>query len=305
MTRDHAVVQHQSLRRDVGGAAYVEFLIAFIPVFLMFLGMIQAALLYAANLVVTHAANTAARAAVVVLPDDPSKYDGEAQNSVDFGATSSRDDPLNALLDELHLPVSFTAAGTSGSKRLNAIRAAASIPLLAVSPSYEQLIGDAEVYKAIGGNPAVRAATGAALYNRTAVAVTFPTRPGSTTYRTTFGAHEDITVRVTYLFHCGIPLANRYMCDDYASLATGIPIVQLRELQDTASSARATPEDVRNALSRVRTAQDRLERAQPGRHELNSAQTPWLAYLTILTGARFSILRAESTLRNHGAGYSY
>ena len=56
-----------SLSRDERGAAYVEFLIVFIPVFMMFLGMIQAAMMYAANLVVTHAANTASRAAIVVL----------------------------------------------------------------------------------------------------------------------------------------------------------------------------------------------------------------------------------------------
>ena len=45
-----------SLRSDTRGATYVEFLIAFIPVFLLFLGLIQAGLLYTATLVVTHSA---------------------------------------------------------------------------------------------------------------------------------------------------------------------------------------------------------------------------------------------------------
>ena len=82
----------RDLLRDTSGATYVEFIMAFIPLFIMFLGMLQAALLYSANLVVTHAANTAARAAIVVLPDDPAEYDHEEINTVNFGASSSDSD---------------------------------------------------------------------------------------------------------------------------------------------------------------------------------------------------------------------
>ena len=40
---------------------YVEFLLVFMPIFLMFLGMVQMALMYSAKLVLQHSAYTAAR----------------------------------------------------------------------------------------------------------------------------------------------------------------------------------------------------------------------------------------------------
>lgn len=297
-----------TLREDDSGAAYVEFLISFIPVFIMFLGMLQGALMYGANLVVTHAANRAARAAIVVLPDVEDEYDGEQQNRVDFTASSSSDDSITSFLEEAgggSYSAPFTAAGSRGSKRLNAIRAAASMPLLSISPSFDQLTGDPEVYKAVGGRPAERAIVGATLYNRTAVSVTFPTTPGATTYKTSFNPHEDVTVRVTYMFHCGVPLANRFMCDDYLALRTGIPAEAAGDLARLVASGNFTLRELQEHVRRVRQTSDRLNAAQPGMDELQSAQTPWLGFLTVLTGSRFHILRAEATLRNHGASYSY
>jgi len=58
------------------GAVYVEFLIAFLPLFSFFLCLVQLAMLQTANLIVKHAAVVAARAAVVILPDDPDRYGG-------------------------------------------------------------------------------------------------------------------------------------------------------------------------------------------------------------------------------------
>lgn len=58
------------------GAVYVEFLIAFLPLFSFFLCLVQLAMLQTANLIVKHAAVVATRAAVVILPDDPQKYGG-------------------------------------------------------------------------------------------------------------------------------------------------------------------------------------------------------------------------------------
>ena len=42
----------RSLRQDTDGAIYVEFLIVFIPFFIMVLGIMQIALMYAAHLAV-------------------------------------------------------------------------------------------------------------------------------------------------------------------------------------------------------------------------------------------------------------
>ena len=64
------------LIRSKTGGVYVEFLIAFLPIFFFFLGLVQLAFVQTANLVVKHAATKAVRAAVVVLPDDPQLYGG-------------------------------------------------------------------------------------------------------------------------------------------------------------------------------------------------------------------------------------
>jgi hypothetical protein len=63
-------------RRAVAGAVYVEFLIAFLPVFFFFLSLVQLIFVQTANLVTKHAAAKAVRAAVVVLADDPQYYGG-------------------------------------------------------------------------------------------------------------------------------------------------------------------------------------------------------------------------------------
>ena len=62
------------LRDDTRGAVYVEFLIAFMPVFVFFLCLLQLALLFSAKLVVDHAATTGARSAAVVFGDEPRPY---------------------------------------------------------------------------------------------------------------------------------------------------------------------------------------------------------------------------------------
>jgi len=298
------------LLEDTGGATYVEFLIAFLPVFIMFLGMIQAALMYSANLVVTHAANRAVRAAVVVLPDDPDEYGGERVNDLADGSSGGGGD--RAFLDFLSgrgiagaVGGAFGGSSSSDSERLSAIRTAGSRPLLAVSPSYDQVMADENILRAVGGNPAMRAAYGTAYYNRFAVAVTFPERPGSDRFKERFGPNEDITVRVTYLFHCGVPIAKRWMCDDYLSLNSRLALFQTSELGMRVAAGDASASDISAMRARIEHARDRLRRAQAGLDELDQAESPSLGYFTYLTGARFSVLRAEATMRNQGAPYTY
>ena len=62
------------LREDTRGAVYVEFLIAFMPVFVFFLCLLQLALLFTTQVFVEHAATTGSRAAAVVFADDPKPY---------------------------------------------------------------------------------------------------------------------------------------------------------------------------------------------------------------------------------------
>jgi hypothetical protein len=64
-----------SMRSDTRGAVYVEFLIAFLPLFIFFMCLLQMAGIHMAKLDTLHAAETGVRAAIVVIPDDPAKYD--------------------------------------------------------------------------------------------------------------------------------------------------------------------------------------------------------------------------------------
>ncbi len=70
------------LARDEGGAVYVEFLIAFLPVYVFFLCLIQLTIIFSVRLVTEHAALHAARAAAVVIGDQDSRYGGEQKNKM-------------------------------------------------------------------------------------------------------------------------------------------------------------------------------------------------------------------------------
>jgi Flp pilus assembly protein TadG len=198
-----------ALRRDARGAVYVEFLLVFLPVFLLFLAILELGFIYAGRLVVQHASTRAARAAVVVIDDDPAFYGGAPRGRVVTTGSTMTPSPVEIFLAGAGL--GSAASDSAGGPRFRDIRSAASIPLLAVAPSAAQLEGQESVRTAIGTGPQ-RAITGAQRYNGAALAVTFPTAPGAGSFRTTFGRDEMITVRVTYLLHCGVPLVPALMC---------------------------------------------------------------------------------------------
>ena len=138
----------KSLAKDDKGVAYAEFLIAFPPVLILFLCLVQLSLMYVGKLAVRHSANRAARAAVVVLPDDPQYYDDEEVNRIDYhdSGTATESD-------------SFFGAGAAtggGSPRIRAIRSAAYIPLTPLAPSLETVKADNRVRSAFA--PSVLAA---------------------------------------------------------------------------------------------------------------------------------------------------
>ncbi len=62
------------LHTDTRGVVFVEHLISYLPVIFFFLATWQLIELCAAHLIVQRAASAAARAAIVVLPDDPAFY---------------------------------------------------------------------------------------------------------------------------------------------------------------------------------------------------------------------------------------
>ncbi|MCC6877825.1 MAG: pilus assembly protein [Sandaracinaceae bacterium] len=297
----------RDLVRDTRGAAYVEFLLSFIPLFIMFLGMVQIAMMYAGDLVVRHAATTAARAAVVVLPDDPQYYDDSEVNVIDTDGAGSSEDALGGLLSLFGggSGGGGSSVASTGGPRLSAIRSAASIPLMAISPNYDQLTGRESVEAALGGEPALRGATGVSLYNRAAMAVTFPTAPRQNEYRSEFGEGDQVTARVTYLFHCGIPVANRIMCETYPTLRLGPAAAAVEETIRRIGSGGMSFDEAREAIGRIDTARRRHEDAEPALDELEAAGASDLMYLTWMTGSRFKVLRAEATMPLQYARYEY
>ncbi len=79
--RESACVRRLFTRSE--GAVFVEFLICFLPVYVFFLCLLQLGVLFAVRLLVEHAAISAARAAAVVIGDDPRRYGGEPLHRID------------------------------------------------------------------------------------------------------------------------------------------------------------------------------------------------------------------------------
>lgn len=297
----------EGLAADQRGAAYVEFLLAFIPLFIMFLGMVQMALMYAGDLVVQHAATRAARAASVVVDDDPRFYDGAPRMRVDGGPSRSSEDAIGGILRLFGGGGGGGGGGgigAPGGPRVAAVRQAASMPLVAVSPSMNQLVNSDSIRTAIG-SPEGRGATGLLIYNDAAMAVTFPTAPGSTSYRGSFRPGDQALTRVTYLFHCGVPLASRLMCESYPSLRLGPAAAMIEGVVADLRAGRLSFEAAMERLRRVDESRRRHERDNPGVDELEAAGASDLMYLTWATGARFKVMRGEASMPVQYARYAY
>lgn len=110
------------------GAVFIEFLIAFLPVYTFFLCVLQLALLYTVKVVTEHAAVNAARAAAVIIADDPKTYNNEKINEVtpngkrfeavyDAALLTLSPLVLNGIVDDLELefPPPNTPGGTAQS----------------------------------------------------------------------------------------------------------------------------------------------------------------------------------------------
>jgi Flp pilus assembly protein TadG len=110
-----------ALGSDTRGVVYVEFIFAFLPIFLLFCGLFQLGMVQLADLVTKHAAEVATRAAIVVLPDDPNFYGGAALNHP-VGArltdiTTATTETLQAIDPKPQVTLTFpSTAGGSDSR---------------------------------------------------------------------------------------------------------------------------------------------------------------------------------------------
>jgi Flp pilus assembly protein TadG len=209
-----------SLLRDQRGVVFLEFLIAFVPVWTFFLCVVQLAFITHANLMVKHSADSAARSAAVVLPDDPNEYGGEAEMSVGRNPVTASD--IAGALGRVGSTLQSSSSSNSvvsafsdrtlanlGRSRLNTIRLAAHIPLMPLAPVNVGRDAHPSIAKAIGSE---RKLVSALYYQPFALAVTFPgLQEGVAT-------GPEITVRVTYAYQCTVPLARRILCRSLGDL---------------------------------------------------------------------------------------
>jgi hypothetical protein len=304
---------------------YIEFLISFIPVFLFFLGIVQLAFIASAKLVVQHAAITGVRSAVVVLEDDCDDYQGEGFGVIDYHGSSSQRSSFREKLDSV---MNWFRADDSaldhnlfydrGGPRLRDIRSAVYLPLLAISPSVERVSGwfgfDFNPYdwgsetkdsllRAIGRHPELRFAAGL-LYNRAAAAITFPDTPGSESLiQGPLGPRDTVTLRVTYLYPCTVPLVSSFMCNSLLDLA-GLSR-SVKEIRQTVENADLSDVEGLHQKFRIVTRDARTRASQYAQivKELSHAEMPGMLLPLLLTCTRFVVLRAEASMLIQGADY--
>ena len=218
---------------DERGAVYVEFLIAFFPLFLLFLALCQLALIGSAEAIVRHAAYAAVRSAIVVLEDDPEKFDRADRGSLSQGRASAvkgLDDVVSKLgigrvsvtNNNLKLGgISVDNLVSQQGARMVPIRTAALLPLLPIAPN-ERLLQDQS--ESIGG------ALGSASDQQLGFAVQYTTAATVVTLHDSadtdalaaapIDSRTSVTARVTYLFHCTIPVVRAMMCSSLGAAAS-------------------------------------------------------------------------------------
>ncbi len=312
--RSHGSRQRGS-RRAARAVIYVEVLLTIIPVLLFFFGLLQLAWLQAARLIVQHAAQRAARSAVVVLEDDPRRFAGSPQGNVVYHAAAGEaaeaaaghEPSLRQLVDLLgvELPMAeLQSIATSGAgPRLAAIQRAAYLPLAALAPAPETLQRSfgLDAGALAGAGNLARFVVGALLYNRAAAVVTLRKPDGSVAH--CVGPMDDVTVRVTYLYTCTMPLASALMCSTLEELS-GLELLdaatqsQYRSAGERGlSGARGSEQELRADLQRAGEARGGLS------SDLQYAAAPELLLPFLSSRAHFRLLSAEATLPNQGAHY--
>jgi Flp pilus assembly protein TadG len=177
---------------------YVEFIIAFMPIFVLFLAICQFSLLVVARLVVSHAAVRAARAAIVVLQDDPQYY-----NKAPCGTLSSN-------------------SGNQQGPRMTAIRSAAVEPLKVLAPGRGALVRSGQSVATALMPMSLAQSASSDLYTGFATTVTLHDSPTNDDLaREPIDPHAAVTARVIYFYQCDIPLVRGLICKSLGNLTSG------------------------------------------------------------------------------------
>jgi hypothetical protein len=264
---------------------YVEFLIAFFPLFVLFFSICQIALIASARIIVEHSAQRAVRSAIVVLNEPPADFGGAPRGSLSRGRSPLAATP-EALLRELGVdagaPQRTASVGDrlgsvitdgayaltpQGGARMAEVRKAAYFPLLALSPRATSL-RSVSLADSLPSDFATHMQFSLA-YVRAAASISLHDAPGEAAPASDpVDPKAPITVRVVYFYRCAVPLARTLLCSTLSSLIgpKGIP-------------------------------------TQPG-HPLVFAEAPGELRSIAGESERFVVLTAEATLPNQGAGYT-
>ncbi|MEO7038060.1 MAG: TadE family protein [Polyangiaceae bacterium] len=206
------------------GAVYVEFLIVFMPLFLLFLTVCQFALLAAARLVVQHSALSAARSAIVVLEDDPNRYGGAPRGSLSKGTTTTAPSFEQALASLIALPWLNSNAlapppRAQQGTRMAPIREAAEFPLIALAPREDMIVRpeNESVATSLDAS-AVGHLVFALGYTRAAAVITVHLSGSDDLAAEPVDRHAAVSVHVTYLYACGVPIVRALICRSLSSL---------------------------------------------------------------------------------------
>lgn len=272
---------------DTRGVVLIELLLAFVPVFVLFLGIVQLALLSVAELVVQHAAVAGVRSAIVVLADDPRFY-GDTEPGDIGGKDSGNDGAFEQALGD-RIGTSSSAerlpSVSLGGPRMAAIRRVVHMKLAAIAPEptlLAQLLSPTSygsVSQALGSMPGARLWSGLAFYLPITTAVTFPVAPGSDELISrNVPAKGNVTVRVTHMLPCLVPLVATLMCERLA----------WNPRTHGLSAGSSPSEKKQRALRELRLAAGANE--QP---------------LLVLSGMPIAVLQAEATMPSQAASYLY
>lgn len=314
-------------KRRTRGAIYVEVLVAIIPVLIFFFGLLQLAMLYSAKLIVRHAAWRAVRSAVVILEDDPERFNRVERGLVSYHESSGSDQSsggtgafLQSVADLLgvRLPLAELRGMMSSESgpRLTAIQQGAFMALAVLAPMPGPLL---QTFGMSGGelgetSNSTRFLAGMFLYNRAAAMVTLRDSSGAVTAK--IPATGNVTVRVTYLYFCGLPIVNYFMCDSLMELS-GMDQLDdaatnyYRAVSNAAVEGTRSIEGAQNVQQGIENAgrdlqtdlQMAADRAGALSRDLQYAETPELLLPLMFSRAHFKLLSAEATLPNQGACY--
>jgi len=261
------------LSQDARGVVYVEFLIAFIPVFLFFLSICQLILLTTARLLVSHAAVAAARSAIVVLEDTYYEYGGAPRGNLTFGKSAANDWGGLLPLGTENAGYFTQSAGsqtyyTKSGARMAAIRMAAVLPLLTLAP--KAAVAASSVSQSLVNITTAQLAF-SYNYSQAATAVSLVQGESSDEPVTQPVSPKDsVTVSVRYLFHCSVPVIRNIMCRPLSSL---VDLTGTSANNNSASDGSFSFGNMR-AFSRL-----------------------------VSEGAQFVVLAGRATLTNQGADY--